>query len=192
MTKKLTKADRKLLLKVARSALDEKLTNSESNFPDLDQFPAQLQEPGASFCTLKQSGKLRGCVGILEAVQPLVLDVRERALGAAFEDFRFPPVTVNELPGLVIELSRLTAPKLLEYTSPNSLLEKLRPGQDGVVLSYRGRKATFLPQVWEQLPEPQQFLTRLCQKMGLSGSAWQELPLQVEIYEVEKFSESER
>lgn len=191
MTKKLTKEDRKLLLNIARSALEEKISGKQSRLPDLEQFPDLLRQPGACFCTLKHSGKLRGCVGSLEAVQPLVLEVRVRALGAAFEDFRFPPLTREELPELVIEISRLTAPQNLEFSSPDSLLEKLRPGKDGVVLSYRERKATFLPQVWEQLSDPEQFLSRLCLKMGLSGSAWQEVPLEVKIYEVEKFSESD-
>ncbi len=192
MAKKLTKEDRNLLLNVARSALEEKLSGKKSYLPDLEQCPDQLRQPGSCFCTLKHSGKLRGCVGSLEAVQPLVLDGRERALGAAFEDFRFPPLTPDELSDLVIEISRLTAPQKIGYSTPESLLEKLRPGKDGVVLSYRGRKATFLPQVWEQLSEPERFLSRLCQKMGLSGSAWQDVPLRVEIYEVEKFSESDR
>ena len=189
MTENLTKQEQKILLKIARLALEKKVRGQKLPHIDLETLPQRLREKGASFVTLTKKGSLRGCVGTLEAFQPLANDVQARAVAAALDDFRFPPVTPDELPEIKIEISRLTPPRPLEYETPEELLEKLRPGIDGVVLRDGMRRATFLPQVWEQLPEPEQFLNRLCYKMGASMNAWREKKLDVSIYRVEKFRE---
>jgi len=154
-----------------------------------EELPPNLLEPGACFVTLTKAGQLRGCVGSIEAVQPLIQDVRDRAVGAAFGDPRFPSVTAPELEDLEIEVSILTSPEPLFYDTPKDLVRKLRVGVDGVILKGRFRRATFLPQVWENLPDPELFLARLCQKMGLAPDAWRVNKMGVDIYQVEKFSE---
>ena len=113
------------------------------------------------------------------------------ALGvaAAFHDYRFPPVNADELENISIEISRLTIPVPLDYESPDDLLQKLRPGIDGVVLKHDMHRATFLPQVWEKLPSPVTFLEHLCQKMGGSPDLWRKEILEVLIYQVEEFHE---
>lgn len=157
---------------------------------DLKALPPALQEVGASFVTLTIHGQLRGCIGTLEARQPLAEDVREHAVAAGQDDYRFPPVTPGELAEIEIEISRLTHPQPLNYTSAEDLIQKIHPGVDGVVLRDRFRRATFLPQVWEKLPEPEHFLDQLCQKMGAPRDYWRCNPLAVEIYQVEEFHEA--
>jgi AmmeMemoRadiSam system protein A len=148
-----------------------------------------LRADGASFVTLTVNGDLRGCIGALEAYQPLAEDVREHAIAAALDDFRFRPVQTNELAGIHIEVSRLTAPLPLTYTTPEDLLAKLRPHVDGVILRDGPRRATFLPQVWEQLERPEEFLAHLCVKMGAPHDQWRKKHLDVMVYQVEEFHE---
>lgn len=177
------------LLHLARRTIEEALGEESTDSPPAS--PTQrLDEPGATFVTLHtRSGALRGCIGSLAARRPLVEDVRSNALAAAFEDPRFPPLKRSELSDIVVEISVLTPAKPLEYQDPQELLEKLRPGVDGVVIERGWHRATFLPQVWEQLPRPEEFLAHLCYKAGLSARAWQEGDLSVSIYEVQKFEE---
>ncbi|TLN23663.1 AmmeMemoRadiSam system protein A, partial [bacterium] len=134
-------------------------------------------------------GELRACIGALEAYQPLVDDVREHAAEAAQEDFRFYPVRPKEVAHIQIEISRLTQPQPLEYSSPEDLVARLRPGVDGVILRDGLHRATFLPQVWEKLPEPSAFLSHLCAKMGAAENAWRKKRLTVLTYQVEEFHE---
>lgn len=185
----LTQAEKSLLLELAREALVCAVRGE--SFPPLDYeaLSPALRENGASFVTLTKHGDLRGCIGTLEARQPLVEDVREHAAEAGLDDYRFPPVTQNELPDIHIEISRLTKPQTLEYSDSNDLLRKLRPGIDGVVLRDKFRRATFLPQVWEHLPEPEDFLDQLCLKMGAERHTWRSNRLSVETYQVEEFHE---
>jgi len=185
----LTPEEKRELLKLAREALEMGVRGHRMTPLDLDSLPPTLREPGASFVTLTKNGQLRGCIGTLEARLPLAEDVREHAVAAGLDDYRFPPVSPRELDEIEIEISCLTMPQPLEYTTPEELLHALRPGIDGVVLRDRFRRATFLPQVWEQLPEPENFLGHLCQKMGASRDYWRCNPLRVEIYQVEKFHE---
>jgi len=119
----------------------------------------------------------------------LAEDVREHAIAAALSDYRFPSVQVSELKGIHIEVSRLTAPVALEYAGPEDLVARLRPGVDGVILRDGNRRATFLPQVWEQLPDVEEFLAHLCNKMGASPDLWRRKHLDVQIYQVEEFHE---
>ena len=137
----------------------------------------------------KADGSLRGCLGTLEAHQPLVEDVRERAASAASEDYRFASVTPEEVSSLRIEISRLTTPQPLEYEGPDDLLAKLRPGVDGVILRDGSHRATFLPQVWEKVPDARDFLAHLCLKMGAPANLWRLKKLQVLVYQVEEFHE---
>ena len=137
---------------------------------------AWLDAPGASFVTLTSGrapgGALRGCIGSLEARRPLREDVEANAVAAALHDPRFAPLTARELDDTVVEVSVLSAPAALPAADEAELLTRLRPGVDGVVLSACGRRATFLPQVWEQLPDPADFLARLRRKAGLPADYW--------------------
>ena len=187
----LTESEKQILLRLAREALTCAVRGEEFPPLDLDQLPPVLRENGASFVTLTRHGDLRGCIGTLEARQPLAEDVREHAAAAALDDYRFPPVSPAELPEIHIEVSCLTRPQPLEYSSPEDLVNKLRPGVDGVVLRDAYRRATFLPQVWEHLPEPDEFLDQLCLKMGVQRNYWRCNPLRVETYQVEEFHEEE-
>jgi AmmeMemoRadiSam system protein A len=134
-------------------------------------------------------GELRGCIGALQAYQPLAADVREHAVAAGLQDYRFPPVSVGELSRIHIEVSRLTIPQPLSYRDADDLLVKLRPGVDGVILNDGSRRATFLPQVWEKIPDPAGFLSQLCAKMGAAANLWRHKHLEVMIYQVEEFQE---
>ena len=122
-------------------------------------------------------------------LQPLAEDVREHAIAAARDDYRFPPVQTSELGAINVEVSRLTAPVPLEYSTPEDLIAKLRPHVDGVILRDGSRRATFLPQVWEKLPRAEDFLANLCYKMGASADLWKRKHLDVKIYQVEEFRE---
>jgi uncharacterized protein len=154
-----------------------------------EQLTDKLKANGAVFVTLTIADELRGCIGSLLAYRPLVDDVQAHAVDAAFNDFRFPPVSSDEVPLLKIEISLLTTPEPLTYDSPEALPNILKPNIDGVVLRDGSRSATFLPQVWEQLPQPEDFLSHLCQKMGASANLWRQKVLAVSIYHVEEFHE---
>lgn len=189
-TNKLTRAEKDTLLKIARHALEEKI-RGKKHLPlnAASQTTPLLQSDGATFVTLTINGQLRGCIGALEPYQPLIDDVREHAISAALNDYRFPQVRADELDQISIEISRLTAPVPLSYTDADDLIAKLRPNIDGVVLIDGHKRATFLPQVWEQLPNAEEFLSHLCQKMGVAGNLWKKKKLDILIYQVEEFSE---
>jgi AmmeMemoRadiSam system protein A len=185
----LTDDERCLLLKIARQALIEGVTHRRLIELETGGLSERLQALGASFVTLTINGELRGCIGALEARQPLAQDVAEHAVAAALEDFRFPPVCEDEIPEIEIEISRLTPAVRLNYETPEELLRRLRPCIDGVILRYAGRRATFLPQVWDKIPDAGQFLSYLCQKMGVHSDLWQKTKLEVFTYQVEEFKE---
>lgn len=181
--------DRQYLLRLVRETLSRHLRGEEMSSVDVDAVSEDLRRDGASFVTLTRHGALRGCIGSLEPRRPLVLDVRENAVAAAFNDPRFPPVSAEELDDLQVEVSVLSVPEPLSYDGPDDLIARLRPGVDGVVIERGWRRATFLPQVWEKLPDPRQFLQRLCFKAGLSTDAYHSGDLDVYTYQVEKFGE---
>jgi AmmeMemoRadiSam system protein A len=181
--------ERAQLLRLARQALEEAVLHGQLSRLDCQDLPLRLQQKGVAFVTLTIGGRLRGCIGGLEAQLPLAEDVRRHALSAALDDFRFPPVQPEELPEIVIEISRLSRPQPLDYQCPEDLLDCLRPGVDGVVLVDGERRATFLPQVWQKVPGSAQFLGLLCQKMGSPPDTWQRKKLSVFIYQVEDFKE---
>jgi AmmeMemoRadiSam system protein A len=190
MADQLTDGEKQTLLRLAREALENGVRGKKLPVLDKTSLTPQLMENGASFVTLTINRELRGCIGALEAYQPLVDDVREHAIAAALQDPRFPPVSESELSKIHIEVSYLTAPQPLEYNGSADLLAKLRPHVDGVILKDGYRRATFLPQVWEQIPDPEDFLSHLCAKMGASKNLWRNTQLQVQVYQVEEFHET--
>jgi uncharacterized protein len=192
MEDKLTPEEQKTLLRLAREALECGVKGE--NLPPLDSsiLTARLLEDGASFVTLTEGGQLRGCIGALEPYQSLAQDVREHAVAAALEDPRFSPVSAREVDRIEIEVSRLTRPVPLQYQDANDLLSKLRPHVDGVILRDAFRRATFLPQVWEKISDPADFLDNLCYKMGANPDVWRRKHLEVLIYQVEEFHEPMR
>jgi AmmeMemoRadiSam system protein A len=189
MAGQLNQLEQETLLKIAREALIKSTQNQELPEISLDDLPISLQFKGASFVTLTKNDHLRGCIGTLEAYQPLALDVQEHALAAAQQDPRFPRVRIEEVEQIKIEISVLTPKIPLEYKMPEELPKKIRPKIDGVVLQDGFRKATFLPQVWDQLEDPEGFLSHLCAKMGASANLWREKLLTVHTYQVQEFHE---
>lgn len=189
MQDELTIEERKTLLRLARQAME--LGVRGEKLPALDEsvLTPKLREDGASFVTLTVRGELRGCIGALEPYQSLAQDVREHARAAALEDPRFPPVSERELNGIQIEVSRLTRSVPLEYTDASDLLSKLRPHVDGVIMRDAFHRATFLPQVWEKIPNAAEFLNNLCYKMGVHPEAWRTKHFDVLTYQVEEFRE---
>lgn len=190
MTNQLNPEEQQALLRVAREAIECAVRGEK--LPPLDPsiLTTNLRETGASFITLTIHGQLRGCIGALEPYQSLAEDVREHAVGAALEDPRFPQVREDELSRIQVEVSRLTRPVPLEYKDADDLLSKLRPHVDGVILRDGFRRATFLPQVWEKIPDPSEFLDNLCYKMGVKAGYWKNKHLEVLIYQVEEFHEA--
>ena len=166
-----TPSERRLLLALARSSVIAAVTGSPPPNEAANVAP-KLRARRACFVTLTKSGELRGCVGSIFPHESLYEAVIRRARSAALEDPRFPPVRPNELKGIGIEVSVLTVPKPLWFASPEELLAKLRPGIDGVVLRMESQEATFLPQVWEQLPDRRLFMSELAEKAGLAPDAW--------------------
>jgi AmmeMemoRadiSam system protein A len=190
MDAKLTDEEKETLLRLAREALQQGVAGQPLPTLRMDSLTPTLRADGASFVTLTIAGELRGCIGALEPYQPLVEDVREHAVAAALEDPRFRPVSPDELDRIEIEVSRLTLPRDLEYSDSKDLLTRLRPHIDGVILRDGYHRATFLPQVWEKLPDKAEFLDNLCYKMGESPDTWRRKHLEVLTYEVEEFKES--
>ena len=189
MSDSLTLEEKQTLLRIARQALELGVRGEKLPALDWEALSPRLRADGASFVTLTERGELRGCIGALETYQPLVEDVREHAIAAALDDYRFRPVQTAELNGISIEVSRLTAPVPLEYADPVDLVAKLRPHVDGVIVRDGNRRATFLPQVWDKLPRPEDFLDNLCHKMGAAPDLWKRKHLDVSVYQVEEFHE---
>jgi AmmeMemoRadiSam system protein A len=138
--------------------------------------------------TLTRHGDLRGCIGSLEAHRPLREDIQANAQAAAFGDPRFPPLSEDELDTTQVEVSILSRPEPMHFRDEADFLTQLRPGIDGVILEYGWHRATFLPQVWEQLPEPRQFMANLKRKAGLASDFWSN-EIRISRYGVEKFKE---
>ncbi len=175
------------LLQLARSAIVQWLSHAAPE-PAID-VPAALNEPGATFVTLTQQGELRGCMGSLEAWRPLRDDVSDNAVAAALRDPRFAPLSLAELPGIRVEVSLLSSAQAMAPGGEIDTLARLRPGIDGVILQAGQRRATFLPQVWEQLPAPAQFLAQLKRKAGLPVDYWSD-QIRLFRYTVRKWHET--
>ena len=190
----LTPEKGQILVKLARSTLMDKfgrpLPPAEADRMRSALSDASFQVRSGTFVTLKHKGQLRGCIGSLSATDPLAEDVRRNAIDAAFHDPRFAPLTAKELEHVAIEVSVLTEPRPLAFSDPEDLLRKLRPNVDGVVIRQGHAGATFLPQVWEQLPKKEDFLDHLCFKAGLPRDAWRRGGLTVSTYQVQYFEEN--
>ena len=158
----------RILLPIARAAI----SNALGQPLKADESASWLQEKAACFVTLTQKDELRGCIGTLEAHRHLLDDVKHNALAAAFHDSRFSPLTREELDKTEIEISLLSAMQPLDFSSELDALAQLRPGIDGVVLEYGHYRSTFLPQVWEQLPDAKEFISHLKRKAGLQDDFW--------------------
>lgn len=186
-----TTPERKLLLDLARRTLREVVTNGK--LPDVatDAFPTEFTEKKGCFVTLTKRGQLRGCIGHILPQESLYQAIMDNAQSAALHDYRFTPVQPHELDKLEIEISVLTVPEPLAFSSPDDLLNKLRPHHDGVVLQIGTRGATYLPQVWEQIPGKVHFMNSLAEKAGCAPDAWRGPDTKVLIYHVESFKESE-
>ena len=174
-----------VLLPIARAAIAGALGRHLVT----DESAPWLQEPGACFVTLIQHGRLRGCIGSLEARRSLLDDVKANAQAAAFHDSRFSPLTAPELEGTEVEVSLLSALEPMTFDSEAGALAQLRPGIDGVLLEYGRHRSTFLPQVWEQLPQATQFIAHLKSKAGLPAGFWHK-DVRLQRYTVSKWSEA--
>jgi uncharacterized protein len=181
-------AHREALLKLARDAIRHGLEAGEAPAVDTGALPPELQAPGAAFVTLTLGGQLRGCIGSLQAYRPLAADVSDNAYNAAFRDPRFPPLTPAEFERLHLHISILTPSEPMEFRSEEDLLAQLRPGVDGLVIAAAGRRGTFLPSVWEQLPDRHDFLRHLKLKAGLPQDYWSD-DVQVWRYGTESIEE---
>ncbi|MBI5439486.1 MAG: AmmeMemoRadiSam system protein B [Nitrosomonadales bacterium] len=174
----------RILLQLARDAIAEQFGSARQNIPQA----GWLQEPGATFVTLTSHGQLRGCIGSLEAHRPLAEDVRRNAVAAALHDPRFLPLAAEEFAEVVVEVSLLAPAQPMQFRDELDALTQLRPGVDGVIFEYDGYRSTFLPQVWENLAQPRQFLAMLKRKAGLPDDFWAE-GVKLSRYTVEKWSE---
>lgn len=162
------------LIELARASIAHGLERGRALPVRVEEHPAEWQAERACFVTLNLEDSLRGCIGNLQAIQPLVRDVAENAFNAAFRDPRFLPLHPAELDALDIHISILSLPEIMAAGSEQELLAQLRPGADGLIIEAHGRRATFLPSVWEQLPEPADFLMHLRHKAGLPAHGWPE------------------
>ena len=184
----LTDMDRNFLLALARTTIEAKL-KGQGSIEKPKEISSALQEKRGCFVTLHKHGVLRGCIGTIEPQKSLLEGVEENAVNAAFGDPRFPAMTEDELEDIEIEVSVLTTPRVLEYSDADDLKKKLRPGVHGVILSRGYQRATFLPQVWDQLPRVEDFLAHLCNKAGMQRSCWTDPQTVIRVYEAAYFSE---
>ncbi|MDH3636601.1 MAG: AmmeMemoRadiSam system protein A [Gammaproteobacteria bacterium] len=168
----LSKDEQFSLLDIARRSISHGLESGRALSIDVAQLSKNLQVDSAVFTTLMRSGELRGCIGSLQAVDPLAQAVANSAFNAAFRDRRFGKVDPTELDELRVEISVLSALDLIKVDSRQALLDALKPGEDGLLMEDRGYRSTFLPKVWEKIPLPNQFLEELMQKAGLPAGHW--------------------
>ncbi len=175
-----------MLLELAARSIQHGLSDGEPLQPNLLDYPTALRDLRATFVTLEMGGTLRGCIGALTPVRPLVEDVAHNAFAAAFEDPRFPGLASEELWRLEIHVSVLSPTEPLDCISEADLLRQIRPGVDGLILEDGGRRGTFLPSVWEQLPSPAQFFEHLRLKAGMPAGHWSD-SLQVSRYTTQSF-----
>lgn len=185
---KLTPEEGEYLLSLARRTIESKLSGKEPPAEEND-LPDKFFKKRGAFVTLNIHGSLRGCIGHIVPHEPLIDCIKINSLNAAFEDPRFRPLSKKEFEDIEIEISILTEPRQLEYSGADDLLEKLRPGTDGVIIKKNHYQSTFLPQVWEQLPDKKEFLSHLCLKAGMNAGEWKKGDLSVYTYQVQAFEE---
>ena len=186
---KLTEIEKRFLLKLSRDTLEEYFVAGKKLEIDEKKVPKNLREKRATFVTLFKNGELRGCVGQILPKLPLHKDVMNNTLSAAFSDTRFPQVKYDELKDLKIEISILTVPKRIIYDDASDLLKKIKPGEYGIILQSGFFQATFLPDVWKELPKKEDFLTNLSLKAGLAPDAWKNPETEFFYYRTESFEE---
>jgi AmmeMemoRadiSam system protein A len=162
----------KMMLEFVGKTIAHGLSKGAPPAVDTKSFPADLTAPGATFVTVEKDGKLRGCIGSLQAHRPLIEDLVHNAYRAAFKDPRFPPLTKAEAPSVTWSISLLSAPERMLVGDEKDLLSQLVPGVDGLIIADGGKRATFLPQVWDQLPDPNTFLAHLKRKAGMAPDHW--------------------
>ncbi|MCW8930187.1 MAG: AmmeMemoRadiSam system protein A [Gammaproteobacteria bacterium] len=179
-------AEQQLLQRIAKESILSGLKKQQPLTLILSNYPEVLQKKRASFVTLKINNELRGCIGTLTPHRPLIEDIAHNAYAAAFQDPRFPALSPTEYEQLDYHISILSDTSLLQFDSEEALIAQIRPGIDGLVLSDNNKQGTFLPSVWEQLPEPEEFLQHLKHKAGLPANYWSDT-LQVSRYTVESF-----
>lgn len=190
MQEKLTVKDKQYLLALARNAIGHYFSKHDVLSVPPGEVPSKmLVDDGACFVTLHLNRELKGCIGSLEAHRPLFQDCILNALSAAFEDPRFMPLEPRELPRVKISISVLSKPVPFKVSSPEDLLKKLIPKKHGLIISYGVARATFLPVVWEQLPDKVEFLRHLSMKAGLNKDGWKLPGVEFFVYEAEEFSE---
>jgi AmmeMemoRadiSam system protein A len=182
----LTDEHKMVLTRLARASIEYGVSHGRPLPVEVEDFVPPLREDRATFVTLKIHGELRGCVGSILPQRPLVEDVSHNAYAAAFEDPRFPGMRREELPALDIHISVLTVPEALPIASESDLVEKIRPGIDGLILAEGFRKGTFLPSVWAQLPSPRDFIQHLKIKAGLPPDYWSDT-ISIERYSTEEW-----
>jgi len=188
-TDQLTEEEGRYLLSFARKTIEQKIFNLGAQL-ELESLDSNtFSEKRGTFVTLTIDSGLRGCIGNIVPQESLLDGVKANAINAAFRDPRFEPLSEKEWEKVKIEISILTDPKPLDYSNRRDLLEKMKPGSDGVILKKGYNQATFLPQVWEQLPEKKEFLTHLCLKAGLDGNEWEKGKLEVSTYQAQAFEE---
>lgn len=185
----LTPQEEDFLLKLARETLEKHFEDGSKPLVDESKLTPQLKKVSGAFVTLNKDGSLRGCIGHIMPQKPLYEAVIENALNAALRDPRFTPVEKQELSDIHIDISMLTLPEELDYDGASDLLAKLVPGRDGVVLKYGSRQSTYLPQVWDQIPGKEDFLTSLCNKQGSPGDCWRKDDVIVDVYRAQVFEE---
>jgi len=186
----LAPAQRATLIDVARRSIEHGLASGQPLIVTPSEYHRDLKAVRASFVTLQKNGQLRGCIGHLEAVQPVVVDVAENAFAAAFRDPRFSPLTAAEWPDVDVHLSLLTKPERMQFNDEADLIGQIRPGEDGLILQDGPNRGTFLPSVWESLPDPVDFLIHLKYKAGLAANHWSDR-VEVYRYNAESFDESD-
>lgn len=179
--------ERTIILQTASEAISYGIIQNRPMTLDLSKYPSVLLQQGACFVTLHLNKQLRGCIGSLQAHQPLISDIELNAFNAAFRDPRFLPLTQPEFSKISLSVSVLSEPKVINFCSENDLIQQLQPGIDGLIINDHGYRATFLPSVWEQLPEPRIFLNHLKIKAGLPTNYWSNT-LTIERYTTELIS----
>lgn len=185
-----TENQKRELLRLARKTISEGCTRGlpPEQIQEKEDQPDFFLQKAASFVTLQKRGVLRGCIGSTQAHRSLLDDVIHNAFASAFRDPRFPPVTENELTEIKVEISILTPQQQMEISDERDLLKQLRPGIDGLLIRNPQYSATFLPQVWKQLPNPRQFLAHLKNKAGMAPGSWPE-DMECLRYQCVKFEE---
>lgn len=183
----LNESHKSTLIQIARDSIAHGLKTGKPLRIDIEDYPPELVVDRATFVTLERQGQLRGCIGMLEAIRPLVTDVAENAFSAAFRDPRFPPLADEEFSDLDLHISILSPAEPMHFDSEQHLITQLQSGIDGLILQEGHRRGTFLPSVWEQLPDAALFLRHLKQKAGLPADYWSDT-IKVSRYSTEMFS----